>query len=204
MTTQIKICGITTQEDAQLAVAMGAHALGLNFYLPSPRYVDIQAAIAIQRTLPSFVEVVGVFVNASLSEMIQVQQRVGFDTFQLHGDTPPTKEISLPLPIIRAYRPNHDRDLKSILACPEEITILLDAPSSTHYGGSGKLANWGIAKKLSRQRRLILAGGLTAHNVVTAIQQVKPLMVDVCSGVEAQPGRKSLAKMQAFFEAALG
>ncbi len=203
MSTHIKICGITTSEDAQMAIEMGAQALGFNFYSQSPRYVCMQTAAAIKRTLPSFVEVVGVFVNTALCDMIRIQQHVGFDTFQLHGDEPLSAHQSLPFPIIKAYRPHHDGDLNTILACPENVTVLLDAPSGEHYGGTGKLANWSLAKKLARQRRLILAGGLTADNVAAAIQQVRPHMVDVCSGVERHPGQKSRTKMQAFFDAVL-
>lgn len=198
---QVKICGVTTLEDAYLACDMGAHALGFNFYSKSARYVVPLHAAVIRRALPKDIETVGVFVNSSLTMVKAIQQEVDLHTIQLHGNEPFSFYEQLSSPVIRACRPRHLSELEEMMFYSEQTRILIDAPSDKQFGGTGRVASWTIAQEMSKRRRTILAGGLTAENVALAIQQVKPYMVDVCSGIEATPGRKCRIKMRAFFEA---
>ena len=202
MSTVVKICGITSPEDARAAAAAGADALGLMFYEPSPRYVSVETAAVIAREIPPFVSRIGVFVNPPEELVWQAIGRCGLTILQFHGDESPEFCRSFPLMTIKAFRM---KDEKSLAALADYATDawLLDAYVPGQPGGTGAAFNWDLAVKARALGRLIfLAGGLTPQNVAAAIQQVQPYAVDVSSGVEAGPGRKDPEKMRAFVQAA--
>ena len=192
----IKICGITRLEDAQLAVAHGATALGFVFWSKSPRAVSAAVAAAIVRALPADVARIGVFVNEGVAAIRQVIAESGLTAVQMHGDETPADAASLPVPVVRAVTIG-DAAARDA-AWPRDTIFLLDAADPVRRGGTGRRVDWEKAAGVCRGRRVILAGGLTPENVATAIATVHPYGVDVSSGVEATPGIKDAAKVQAF------
>jgi len=204
VTIPVKICGITRLEDAELAVELGARALGFIFYPPSPRYVEPAQAASIIRALPPWVTTVGVFVKAGVPTMNRIAQECALDRLQLHGDEPPELMAQLARPAYRAFRMQAASDVDAVLATRDAV-LLLD----THvpdYGGSGRAFDWAWARRVveglaGQQRRVILSGGLNPDNVVQAITQVHPFGLDVSSGVEVRPGRKDPARLRALFAA---
>jgi len=197
---RVKICGITRLEDALAAERLGADALGFNFWPGSRRYVDPAVATDIVRRLPPLVTPVGLFVNQSESEMIDIAQRTGVRVLQLHGDEPPELCVRLPFPVIKAIRVDAVKTL-SILVSYQVAAFVLDAPSRD-YGGSGLSFDWSLAEGVSEIAPIILAGGLTPENVAQAIAALNPYAVDVASGVESAPGVKDRFKMERFIRAA--
>lgn len=192
----IKVCGITTAEDAEDAIAAGATALGFNFYSKSPRYVATETARALARLVPPGILRVGVFVNASLEELEAAREAVPLDILQLHGAAP------VPLPNARLWRSMaviKDFSFSGLINSYE--AYLLDAPTSD-FGGSGQSFDWSLAAGVNGPARLIVAGGLDASNVAAAISAVHPFGVDACSRLESGAGRKDPAKVKAFVEAA--
>ncbi len=203
MTVLVKICGITRVEDAEAAVAAGADLIGLNFWPRSRRHVTIEAAVAIAAAIPGDVKKVGVFVNAPMPTVHETAMRVGLDLVQLHGDEDAAYARSLARPYIRAVRVATEADLRAIEDFDTEL-ILLDTPSPS-YGGSGRTFDWALARAALRYgRKLLLAGGLDANNVASAVRDVRPYAVDVAGGVEAQPGIKDRDKLRRFIDAAKG
>lgn len=201
----VKICGITRQEDARLAVELGAAALGFIFYKPSPRYVTPERAAAIVRTLPPYVTTVGVFVQADAAEINAVAERARLDRIQLHGGEPYELLERLTRPAYRAFRLKEPGDVDAVEAAPD-ADILLDTFMPDQFGGTGRAFDWSWARRLverlERQgRRVILAGGLTPDNVAHALREVRPHALDVSSGVEAAPGSKDETKLRALFRA---
>ncbi|MGO8787036.1 MAG: phosphoribosylanthranilate isomerase [Terriglobia bacterium] len=202
MLTRVKICGITREEDAQLAIEMGAAALGFNFYLPSPRYLHPQAARAIISKLPPLISPVGIFANESDAEHVaHVVKESGVAAVQLHGPLFPSLDgVLADFPRIRAiavsegFRPEMLRELGG-------GALLLDGFDAKLRGGTGKPFNWALARDANRFGTIILAGGLTPENVGQAIREVRPFAVDVASGVESAPGVKDEAKLRRFFAA---
>ncbi len=199
--TRIKICGITNITDALEAVELGADALGFNFYPKSPRFISEEAVREIIRKLPPFFVSVGIFVNEP-SEMIRkILESTGIQTIQLQGDEPPDFCSQFSQPVIKAVRiKNHD-SLKAVKDY-QVSAFLLDSYSPGYYGGSGKAFDWSLAVKAKKYGRIILAGGLSPDNITEAIREVKPYGVDVCSGVEREPGKKDYKKLKAFIQAA--
>jgi phosphoribosylanthranilate isomerase len=202
MSLRIKICGITSRDDALAAVEAGADALGFVFYPESPRYVSTALAANIIEALPPLVAKVGVFVDAAPEQIRQVIAQCGLDTVQLHGAEPPENCRNLPAKVIKAFR---IQTLESLLELPRYLTDawLLDSYVPGQPGGTGARFKWDLAveaKKLGRP--IILAGGLTPGNVAAAVRQVRPFGVDVSSGVESAPGRKDRRKIEQFIEAA--
>ena len=206
---QIKICGVTNRVDALAAVAAGADAVGLNFYPPSPRCVERDAALDIARLLPGNVARVGVFVNATVSEVADVADQLQLDFIQLCGDEPPEYWQQLaPRQVIAVLRgglsiPDPMRPWFTASVRPPfaPAAILVDAWEPGAFGGTGKTVDWGAVRELAASVKhfpLILAGGLGPDNVRRAIEQAQPAAVDVASGVEQQPGRKDPALMRAF------
>ncbi len=192
----IKVCGITTPQDASDAVAAGATALGFNFYPQSSRYISPAGASAIAKLLPATVLKVGVFVNASMEELSSVSATVPLDVVQLHGELP----AQLPdLRVWRAMAVDKNFNLAGLNDTFE--SYLLDAPSRV-FGGSGKAFDWSLVAASKPSARLIVAGGLDASNVAAAIAALRPWGVDACSRLESLPGRKDPLKVQAFVEAA--
>ena len=201
MRTRVKICGITRIEDALAAVNAGADAIGLVFYAQSPRCVTIEQAQKIVAAIPPFVSVVGLFINASKAEIETVLSKVRLDILQFHGDESQNDCEQIKLPYYKAIRVKADTNL---LQCAVEFgsakALLLDTYSDAAFGGTGQVFDWGLIPK-NLTKPLILAGGLTAENVGSAIKRVQPYAVDVSGGVEKSKGVKDAAKIAAFMQA---
>jgi len=202
----VKVCGITNQEDAVAAVAAGADALGFVFWPSSPRAISPAAAAEIARELPSSVARVGVFVDAEPEELARAADLVGLDLLQLLGPETPEAFARLPRPALKVMRVAAGFRAEEALAfSATSAGILFDTYRREAPGGTGVSFDWGLARGLREQLPfLVLAGGLTPENVAQAIDAVRPHAVDVSSGVEASPGRKDVAKLQAFVGAARG
>ena len=201
--TLIKICGITNLEDAVAAIAMGADALGFNFYKPSPRYITPQSAREIIQQLPDEILKVGVFVNEASPEAVRnIANESGITALQLHGDESPEYCNDLADKyIIKCLAVSTDFDNQM----PQRYqvdAIMLDTKHNTLRGGTGRPFDWSIAQKVSKKvPKLYLAGGLSPENVADAIETVRPFAVDACSSVETIPGKKDHERMRAFVTA---
>jgi phosphoribosylanthranilate isomerase len=191
----LKVCGITSQEDAAAAIEAGATALGFNFYPRSPRYIPPERAAAIATA--AGVRRVGVFVNETAARIEEMARLARVDTAQLHGDETPADYPALT--VWKAARVVEGFDLARFDSGPAEA-VLLDGPAADLYGGSGKSFDWRLAR--GGGRRIIVAGGLDASNVRIAAVLARPWGVDACSRIESAPGKKDHAKMRAFLEAA--
>lgn len=200
---RVKVCGITRFEDAELAVRLGADAVGFVLWDGSPRHIDPVSAGAIARRLPVFVTRVGVVVNPSAEGIGRVAEAAGLDAIQLHGDESVSAFHGVTRRLIKAVALENDAAVAAAVALPPEVTVLVDALDRTRRGGTGQRADWTRAAAVARRRPVILAGGLTADNVAAAVAEVRPWAVDVASGIESSPGVKSRERMEAFF-AALG
>ena len=195
-----KICGITRLPDALHAARHGATALGFVFWPGSPRCISPESAAAIIRELPDTVTAVGVFVNQRVEEIERVAAAAGITTIQLHGDEPAGYAAALGRPVWRAVPLTAINGALS--AWPLDTTILLDAHDPVRRGGTGQQIDWTVAAQVARRRRVVLAGGLTPENVQNAIAAVRPIGVDVSSGVEEAPGVKNFEKVAQFLERA--
>ena len=193
--TAIKICGITREADAGLAVSLGANALGFVLWPKSPRHAEFARVKAITATLPPFVTPVGVFVDPTADEIARGAQS-GVRLAQIHGRVP----VGCTLPVLRALHLGDNPDGLDAEVGPLE-TILLDAHDPVLQGGTGRTVDFARAASVAARRRVVLAGGLTPANVREAIGTVRPYAVDVASGVEAEPGIKDPAKLRAFIYA---
>ncbi len=207
---RIKICGVTSLPDAHHVAESGADAIGLNFYSASPRCVDLAEAQRIASALRSSLRMVGVFVDHGRPDILRIAQEVGLDAIQLHGDQSPEFTRSMrPWNVIRAFRAT-SQDEESIcqfvtdVGHPERLCgVLMDACVAGVPGGSGSLADWPLVRRMTTRLpdvKIILAGGLDAGNVATAIQQTGVLAVDAASGVESRPGVKDPQLMRQFVE----
>ncbi len=198
MGVRIKFCGITREQDALAAVALGVDALGFVFHEPSPRYIEPARAADIVRALPPFVSTVGLFVNAPQDCVQRIVEQVGLSLVQYHGDETPVECRYAPRPWIKALRVRPELDLVAVAASYVGASALLyDVYDETVYGGSGKTFDWtrlGTASVMPA----ILAGGLTPANVARAIQVARPYAVDVSGGIESAKGVKDHDKMQRF------
>ena len=217
---EVKICGITTLDDALAAIDAGADLLGFNFYPRSPRYIEPAACAALVNHLRGRgerVTLVGVFVNVAADAVAACLDACNLDYAQLHGDEPPEDLAALAPWAFKAIRPANTEEAKrqalrylpaapdgydTLVSDPPRPAFLLDAAAPGQFGGSGQVADWDMARVLARRWPLLLAGGLRPDNVAAAIEAVHPWGVDVASGVESSPGRKDPAKMRAFVEAA--
>jgi phosphoribosylanthranilate isomerase len=202
--TKVKICGITNLEDARLSVKFGADALGFNFYPKSPRYITPEIARKIIEQLPKEILKVGVFVNESLEKIAEIAETAKLDALQLHGEETPefAKELKAKtgLEIIKAFRVSPEFKPGDVLKYEVEA-ILLDAYNPKEHGGTGETFDWEIAKRMQEIfPKMYLAGGLTHENIVTAIRNIKPFFVDVCSGVESKKGKKDKVKLINFIK----
>lgn len=192
----VKICGITRRSDAEAAVAQGATAIGFIFWPKSPRFIDPYRARTIAKTLPPFVSTVGVFVNQPREYINEVASLVPLSVVQLHGDESPAFAAGLSRPVLKAItRPERANEW------PAHVMLLFDVHDPVTRGGTGRVVDWTIAAALARQRRIVLAGGLTADNVAEAVAAVQPFGIDVSSGVEQSPGLKDERKIAALFAA---
>jgi phosphoribosylanthranilate isomerase len=207
---RVKICGITSVEDAQTAVGLGADMIGINFHRSSPRYVDVPSAGKILACLPDTVAAIAVVVSplpTQLEEFNKLLPRI--DLFQIYRDAwPATATIKWPSIPSFAVRDASDlRTIQETVAVGREHgevidAILLDAYHPGLYGGTGTTAPWETIAGIDVSVPIILAGGLTPENVARAIQIVRPQAVDVAGGIEESPGRKSHEKMRRFIEEA--
>jgi phosphoribosylanthranilate isomerase len=201
---QVKICGLTTVEEALACAELGANAVGLVFYPPSPRFVTDDQAAAICRALPGSVWSVGVFVNEESSSILRRVNHCGLRAVQLHGRETPglVKELSEHgVMVIKALFANGRPSFADAGAYAFSHAFLTECVGELLPGGNGKTWNWAMAESLSRSHPVILAGGLTPDNVAEAIQAAGPGAVDVSSGVEARPGKKDLQRVQQFLQA---
>lgn len=193
---RIKVCGITNREDARLAVRLGADALGFIF-TESPRRIDVPTARRIIRQLPPFVVTVGVFKDQTLSEVIETMNYVGLSYAQLHGSESPEYARRLGRRAIKVFLINGTKTREEIERYNLN-TIMLDMPK----GSVGTILEYAdVARQLVGTSHLILAGGLTPENVGEVILRIRPFAVDVASGVESYPGKKSAAKLERFIRA---
>lgn len=197
---RIKICGITSVEDAHAAVDAGADALGFVFYEGSERHIPPAEARKITAALPPFVAAVGVFVNASPDEISEAVRASGAGVVQLHGDETPELASRVPFPVIKAVRVADRIDPGEFELYPVQA-ILFDKRSDDMYGGTGKSFDWSILRGLDFGKKVILSGGLTPENVAGAVGVVRPYAVDVSTGVEDSPGRKNHLKIRQFIQA---
>ena len=200
---KVKICGITTVDDALMAVAAGADALGFVFHSLSPRNIGVEAAAAIIREVPPFVQTVGLFVNVPIEYVNDTVEATGLDVVQLHGDETPEYCRLVGRRVVKAFRIKDIDSLEPIRRY-SVAGFLLDAWSPKAYGGTGMTFNWDIAKVAEQYGPIILAGGLTPENVAQAVETVSPFAVDVSSGVESVPGKKDPEKVLAFIRHAQG
>jgi phosphoribosylanthranilate isomerase len=207
---RIKICGITNAADGLQAAALGADAIGLNFYPQSPRHIDVATARSILRELPPFVDPVGLFVNLPLPQIFETLHPLrGIHTFQWYGDIHEPDDPS-PYRLIAAFSVGAAEDLQAIAryldrcrsADLSPAAVLTDAHAPGKYGGTGRTAPWNLLADFRPGVPLILAGGLTPENVAEAVRIVRPYAVDVASGVERSPGRKDAEKMRRFIGSA--
>ncbi len=194
---RLKVCGITSLEDARAAIECGAEFLGFNFYRKSPRYISPDAVRAIIELLPKDATTVGIFVNEARPEdVIEILKTSGAKLAQLHGDEDAAYcEAVGAERVIKALRVAENFDVKQVLNYPA-WAILLDAFDKNLYGGTGKTANWEVASGAAKLTRLFLAGGLSPENITEAIRAVEPFAVDVNSGVESAPGKKDAIKLK--------
>ena len=201
MSPRVKICGITRREDAELAVRLGAHALGFVLWERSARRIGLREVAAIADGLPAFVSRVGVVVNMPPAEAAEALRAARLDALQLHGDEIVSDYTSVAGRLIKAVVLETDDDVARAIDLPAAITVLVDAVDRDKRGGTGRRADWPRAAQLAQSRPVILAGGLTPENVGDAIECVRPFAVDVSSGVEDAPGIKSRRRMETLFEA---
>ncbi|NKB31848.1 MAG: phosphoribosylanthranilate isomerase [Pseudomonadales bacterium] len=201
----IKICGITRNSDAMAALGYGADAIGLNFYPPSPRAIDLESIRNITDGIEGKTEVVALFVDPSKSEVQAVLDSKRIDMLQFHGSESVEFCESFEMPYMKVFR------VKGSNAVELEIDhyksakmIMLDSFSEQAPGGTGKVFDWEIAKKIvnETEQKIVVAGGLSVENVQTAVAQIHPFGVDVSSGVEKSHGVKDLEKVNAFIEGA--
>lgn len=204
MSVTVKICGITSVDDAQGAVVAGADAVGLMFFEGSPRHVSLTEAKVIVESLPPSMVRVGVFVNADASLVNRAVLECSLNVLQFHGEESPEFCSQFGVMTLKAIRV---RDESSMAEMERFGTdgFLLDAFSKEARGGTGELFNWELARRATEcGKPIFLAGGLTAENVAEAVRVVQPFAVDVSSGVESAPGKKDAEKMRAFVAAAKG
>ena len=204
---KVKICGITSLEDALHACYSGADAVGFIIYPKSKRFIKAKEVRKITSQLPPFLTKVGVFVNEDPRDVLEILSYAHLDFAQLHGDeTPQECEYIGANRVIKVFRLRTEEDVEKIRPYAGKVrAILLDTYDSKVYGGTGKPFNWELAIKVKEEFPeipLILSGGLNPENVKRAVETVRPYAVDVSSGVEAEPGVKEREKVEAFVKRA--
>lgn len=197
----VKICGVTSIDDARMAVDAGADAIGLNFYAKSSRYLSVAKARTIVDALPAFVWAVGIFVNESLEVVREIKQAAKLDVAQLHGDERPTYVKQLAGRTMKALHVD-EAPVEALARGYSSVEALVLDAAQPGFGGGGVTFDWALAKQLAAKRPILLAGGLTPQNVARAVKTVRPFGVDVASGVESSPGIKDARKVAAFIRAA--
>jgi len=196
---KVKICGITNYQDATAAVDMGADLLGFNFYPKSPRYMAPAKAVEIINKLPAFIDLAGVFVNESIEKIHETKNFCQLDWLQLHGDESPEfckQFLSHSVKIMKAIRVKDQKDIERAESFFTDA-ILLDAFDPEKYGGTGLTFDWNIVGHIGK--RIFLSGGINPDNAVAAVE-LGVYGIDVCSGIETEPGKKDHKKMKKLFE----
>ena len=199
----MKICGVTNWPDARLAVDLGADALGFNFYPPSPRSVSPGRAWEIIRRLPPLVGVVGVFVDWPAEVVAALARALHLGAVQLHGseEVEQVRALSEKFSVIKAFAVRPGFRVAALARYGAASAFLLDGFREGLHGGTGKTADWRLARRANRYGRVILAGGIRPDNVAQAIAEAQPFAVDVASGVESKPGKKDPDAMRALLRA---
>ncbi len=206
MSVVVKICGITNFEDAVNSVEADADMLGFVFYEKSKRYIEPEEAAHIIREVSSFASCVAVFVNEDIEKIKKIVDQTMVDIVQLSGDESPEVCAKLRdfVPVIKSFKVKDEIFLPNVLENYDVDFVHLDTYSADEYGGTGKTFKWDNVVGLSEKYKVILSGGLTPENVRDAILKVKPYGVDVSTGVEEYPGKKSVEKVKSFIENAKG
>jgi phosphoribosylanthranilate isomerase len=200
---RVKICGVIDPENARQAVDLGADYLGLNFYPPSPRFVEIERAREIADAVRGRVPLVGVFVNRPRAEIEEIAERVGLDLIQMSGDETPADLAPFADRAIKGFRGvQGGMDPGGAALAPYESAWgwLFDAPHRTLYGGTGAAWDYGAVAGIGNGRRVFLAGGIGPDNVRRAAEALRPHAVDICSRVESAPGIKDIELLERLFE----
>ena len=192
----LKICGMTRVGDALHAVREGATAIGFVFWKGSPRYIEPERAGEIAAALPATVTTVGVFVNEPVDDIRETARVAGLRMVQLHGDETPAYMELIDQPVMRAV--TLDTMVETTKTWPADTTLLLDSTDPSRRGAGRAAVDWPRAAAITRGRRVVLAGGLTPDKIEEAIVTVRPIGVDVASGVESAPGVKDLDKVARF------
>ena len=204
MRTRVKYCGISKPQDALLAAELGVDAVGLVFYPPSPRALDLKSAQEIVLALPPFVSIVALFLDPSAAQVTRVMERMQIDVLQFHGQESPEFCQSFGYPYIKAIgmaKPAVFEQVQQLHGSAK--AFLLDSHEHGAAGGTGEAFNW--AKQAPQTSKpLILAGGLRVDNVAAGIRQLKPYGVDVSSGIESARGVKDHALMRKFMNEVIG
>lgn len=200
---QIKICGITNYPDAVMAIDAGADLLGFNFYPQSKRYISVTDAQVIVRRLPPIVKIVGIFVDATVQEVIETARKVPLDVLQFHGNEDPNfLSQCRDWTIIKAFRLRNETEIDQLDAFVDLADyFLFDTYSATAAGGTGEIIDDQLVTALAQRGLLAkgyLSGGLTPENISEKVLKYLPYGVDVASGVERAPGRKDTAKVREF------
>lgn len=199
-TLRVKVCGLTRTQDVRAAAEAGVDWLGFNLWPGSRRYQTPEQVRALVASMPEWMRAVGVFVDATREAVERDARLAGLHAVQLHGDEQPQAWSGFPLPLIKALRVHGPESLEAADAWQCEA-LLLDAPGAAP-GGNGVTFDWELAARLARMRPVLLAGGLHPDNVSEAVRRVRPLGVDVASGVEHAPGIKDAARMARFVQEA--
>lgn len=208
----VKICGVTRPEDAELAVELGADLVGLNFYPPSPRFVETARAVEIARAVAGRVPLVGVFVNRPREEIEELVETVGLARVQLHGDEGPGEAAAFGARAVKVFRRPELPPAAELAAYRQVWGFLFDVPHATLYGGTGEAWSWGrivaapdLAERVAG-RPVLVAGGVGPGNAAGILRAAaaaggpRPqLGLDVCSGVESAPGIKDRDLLERFF-----
>ncbi|MFH1391579.1 MAG: bifunctional indole-3-glycerol-phosphate synthase TrpC/phosphoribosylanthranilate isomerase TrpF [Candidatus Diapherotrites archaeon] len=201
--TLVKVCGITNKKDARDAVKLGADVIGLNFYKKSPRFVSVKQAKEIAKVLRGKVLVAGVFVNEKKARVKKIAKQVGLDIIQFSGTEKPNYVNSFKIPVIKAIHIKNKSSVSAAESFDSEM-IMVDSFVKGEFGGTGKAINPKLVNKAKISQKLVFSGGLRPNNVAGVIKKFNPLMIDVCSGIEKEPGKKSLIKMKSFIRQVRG
>jgi phosphoribosylanthranilate isomerase len=200
---RVKICGITSWADAKLCLDAGAHALGFNFFPPSPRCVTPAEAWDMIRRLPPYVDAWGVFVDWKPSAMLALARAIHLSGVQLHGNesADDVKVLAKQVPVVKAFAVKAGFKPESLQRYRAASAILLEGFRRGFHGGAGAQMDWEVAKRAGRVARIVLAGGLTPENVAEAIRTARPYAVDVATGLEVKIARKDPRRVRAFMHA---
>lgn len=199
---RVKICGVTDPDNARLAAEMGADFLGLNFYPASPRFVELEQALAIGtavRDATSGTRLVGIFVNRPRHEVEEIDGELQLDLLQFSGNETPEDVAPFAERAVKALRAG-DLDDDELTRWQTAWAWLFDAPHDSLFGGTGRAWDFGAVSRWTRERRVFLAGGLGPDNVRRAIEASRPYAIDVCSRVESTPGMKDPALLRQLFQ----